>query len=212
LKSWEECLPHLEFAYNRAVHSTTKFCPFEIVYGFKPTAPIDLLPLPMQERVNFNASKRAEFVKNIHNRDRVNIEKMTKLYEKHANKGRKKMLFELGDLVWMHLRKDRFPEQRKSKLQPRADGPFKVLRKINDNAYEIDLSSTYGVSTNFIDSDLSPFYGLEESRTTPFQEREDDEDIPTVHATSSVKNSPFNIKNINQQTACHLDFPIKSYD
>jgi len=35
----QESLPHVEFAYNRAVHSTTKFCPFEIVYGFKPTAP-----------------------------------------------------------------------------------------------------------------------------------------------------------------------------
>jgi len=31
-------------AYNREVHPTTKFCPFEIVSGFKPTAPIDLLP------------------------------------------------------------------------------------------------------------------------------------------------------------------------
>jgi hypothetical protein len=42
---------------------------------------------------------------------------MTKMYEKRANKGRKKMLFEQGDLVWVHLRKDHFPEQRKSKLQ-----------------------------------------------------------------------------------------------
>ena len=144
LKLWEESLLHVEFAYNRAVHSTTKFCPFEIVYGFKPTTPIDLLPLPMQERVNFDASKRAEFVKNIHDQARANIEKMTKMYEKCANNGRKKMLFEPGDLVWVHLRKDRFLEQRNSKLQPRADGPFKVLRKINNNAYEIDLPSTYG--------------------------------------------------------------------
>ena len=66
LKLWEESLPHVELAYNRAVHLTTKFCPFEIVYGFKPTAPINLLPLPIQEHVNFDASKRAEFVKNIH--------------------------------------------------------------------------------------------------------------------------------------------------
>ena len=116
LKLWEESLPHVEFAYNRTVHSTTKFCPFEIVYGFKPTAPIDLLPLPMQELVNFDASKRAEFVKNIHDWARANIEKMTKMYEKRANKGRKKMLFEPGDLVWVHLRKDLFPEQCKSKL------------------------------------------------------------------------------------------------
>ena len=70
----------------------------------------------MQEYVNFDASKRAEFVKNIHNRDRVNIEKITKLYEKRANKGGKNMLFEPGDLVWVHLRKDCFPEQRQSKL------------------------------------------------------------------------------------------------
>uniref|UniRef100_A0A8R7QT01 Integrase catalytic domain-containing protein n=1 Tax=Triticum urartu TaxID=4572 RepID=A0A8R7QT01_TRIUA len=34
LKMWEECLPHVEFAYNRAVHSTTNFSSFEIVYGF----------------------------------------------------------------------------------------------------------------------------------------------------------------------------------
>jgi hypothetical protein len=143
LKLWEESLPHVEFAYNRAVHSSIKFCPFEIVYGFKPTAPIDLLSLPVQERVNFNASKRAELIKNLHEKARANIEKMTKKYEKHANKGRRKMLFEPGDMVWVHLRKERFPEQSKSKLQPRADGPFKVLRKINDNAYEIDLPDTY---------------------------------------------------------------------
>ena len=74
------------------------------------------LPLPMQERVNFDASKRAEFVKNIHDRARANIEKMTKMYEKCANKGRKEKLFEPGDLVWVHLRKDRFLEQHKSKL------------------------------------------------------------------------------------------------
>lgn len=98
LKIWEESLPHVEFAYKRVVHSTTKFCPFEIVYGFKPTTPIDL-PLPMQDSVNFDASKQAEFVKNLYDRARANIEKMTKMYEKSANKGRKKILFEPGDLV-----------------------------------------------------------------------------------------------------------------
>jgi hypothetical protein len=33
---WGESLPHLEFSYNRTLHSTTKFCPFEIVYGTNP--------------------------------------------------------------------------------------------------------------------------------------------------------------------------------
>jgi hypothetical protein len=131
--------------------------------------------------VNFDASKRAEFIKKLHDRARANIKKMTKLYEKRDNKGRKKMLFEEGDLVWVHLRKDRFPDQRKSKLQPWADGTFKVLLKINDNAYVVDLLSAYGVSSSFNVANLSLFFVLEESRMTPFQEGEDGEDIPALH-------------------------------
>jgi hypothetical protein len=117
---------------------------------------------------------------------------MTKMYEKHVNKGRKNIVFEQGDLVWVHLRNDRFPVQCKNKLQPRADGPFKVLRKINVDAYEIDLPSTYGASTSFNVADLSPFSGVEESRTTPFQEGEDDVDIPRVTQVDE-DNTPINI-------------------
>jgi len=43
LKSWEECLSHVEFAYNRVVYSTTNCSPFEIVYEFNPLTPLDLL-------------------------------------------------------------------------------------------------------------------------------------------------------------------------
>lgn len=41
LKLWEECLPHVEFTYNRSVHSATRFSPFQIVYGFNPLALMD---------------------------------------------------------------------------------------------------------------------------------------------------------------------------
>jgi hypothetical protein len=123
----------------------------------------------VQERVKFDASKRAELIKNLHEKAQANIEKMTKKYEKRANNGRRKMLFEPGDMFWVHLCKERFPEQRKRKLQPRADGRLKVLRKINDNAYENDLPDTYSVSSYFNVANLSPFFGLEESRTTLFQ-------------------------------------------
>jgi hypothetical protein len=56
LKFWEECLLHIEFAYNRSMHSTTKLSPFQVVYGFNPCAPIDLLPLPPSETTCFDAS------------------------------------------------------------------------------------------------------------------------------------------------------------
>jgi hypothetical protein len=76
-------------------------------------------------------------------------------------------------LVCLHLRKDRFPELQKSKLMYREAGPFKVLAKINDNAYRLQLPTDFGVSTTFNISDLRPYLGEEDemsSRTTPIQE------------------------------------------
>ena len=137
LREWEECLPHVEFAYNRAVHSTTQLCPFEVVYGFKPITPLDLLPLPLHERVNMEASKRADYVKKIHEKTREAIEKKGKHIAAARNQSRKQVLFQPGDMVWVHLRKDRFPHLRNSKLKPRGAGPFEVIAKINDNAYSL---------------------------------------------------------------------------
>ena len=74
IKTWEDCLPHVEFSYNRTIHSATKFSPFEIVYGFNPLTPLDLSPLPMSEHVNLDGKKKAEFVKQIHEKARLNIE------------------------------------------------------------------------------------------------------------------------------------------
>ncbi|KAK1619622.1 hypothetical protein QYE76_025139 [Lolium multiflorum] len=172
LKEWEECLPHVEFSYNRAVHSTTELCPFEVVYGFKPITPLDLLPLPIHERVNMEASKRADYVKKIHEKTKELIEKKGKSNATRMNKKRKEMLFKPGDLVWVHFRKDRFPKLRKSKLKPRGDGPYKVLAKINDNAYSIDLpEDEFGVSNSFNVADLTPYDGedLGASGSTPFE-------------------------------------------
>jgi hypothetical protein len=195
IKMWEECLPHIEFAYNRSLHSTTKMCPFEIVYGFLPRAPIDLMPLPSSEKINFDAKQRAELMLKLHEATKQNIERMNAKYKCAGDKGRKQLILEPGDLVWLHLRKDRFPELRKSKLMPRADGPFKVLQRINENAYKLDLPADFGVSPTFNIADLKPYLGEEdelESRTTQMQEREDDEDINTsdTYPTSTSDTYP----------------------
>ena len=72
------------------------------------------------------------------------------------------MVFDIADLVWLDLRKDRFPTERKSKLLPRADGPFKVLARYNNNAYKIDLPrDKYNMSDIFNVKDLSPYHGDE---------------------------------------------------
>jgi hypothetical protein len=135
IKIWKECLPHIEFAYNCLLHSTTKMCPFEIVYAFLPRAPIDLMHLPSSGKLNFDATLHAELMLKLHRTTKENIERINTKYKTSGDNGRKQLDFAPGDLVWLHLKKERFPDLRKSKLMPRADGPFEVLKKINENAY-----------------------------------------------------------------------------
>jgi len=173
LKDWEECIPHAEFAYNRAKHSTTKMSPFMIVYGFEPLIALDILPLPLHEHMNMDAEKRAQAMKKLHEETRATIEQQVLRQASRLNNDKKEMIFEEGDLVWIHLSKDRFPKERDSKLKPRGDGPFKVLKRINNNAYIIDIpTSKYLASNTFNVKDLSPYHGdvqddiHEESRMT----------------------------------------------
>jgi hypothetical protein len=93
LREWEDCLSHVEFAYNRAVYSTTQLCPLEVVFGFKHITPLDLLPLRLHEIVNMETSKRADFVKKIHEKTREAIEKKGKNNVAARNKSRKQVLF-----------------------------------------------------------------------------------------------------------------------
>ena len=69
---------------------------------------------------------------------------------------------------------------RKSKISPRCDGPFQIINKINDNAYQLDLLADYDVHSTFNIFDLIPFVGYVDDdehqnlRTNPFQVGGDD--------------------------------------
>ncbi|KAH1083041.1 hypothetical protein J1N35_022802 [Gossypium stocksii] len=68
----------------------------------------------------------------------------------------------------VHMRKERFLNKRKSKLDLRGDEPSQVAKHINKNAYKIDLPSEYNVSS-FIVTNLSPF-NIAYYKAIPFEE------------------------------------------
>jgi hypothetical protein len=194
IKIWEECLPHVEFAYNRSLHSNTKMCPFKIIYGFLPHALIDLMHLSSTKKLNFYVTQCAKLMLKLHGTTKENIECMNTKYKISGDKGRSQLDFAPGDLVWLHLRKKWFPDLRKSKLMPRANGPFKVIEKINENAYKLDLPTDFGVSPIFNIIDLKLYLAEEgelESRTTQIQEGEEDVDINTNNISTPTHNQIF---------------------
>jgi hypothetical protein len=147
----------------------------------------------------------------MHETTKLNIEKMNEKYRIAAIKGRVKVKFEPGDLVWLHLRKDRFSELRKSKLMSHAADLFKILAKINDNAYKLELPLEFGVSSRFNISDLRPYLGEEDeipSRTTSIQEGEDDEDI---NAPATIISSIEILGPITRSRAQQLNYQVNSF-
>jgi len=85
----------------------------------------------------------------LHEEIRQQIQHQTERYIKYINKRKREVIFNERDLVWLHLRKERFPKQRKFKLNPHGDGPFQILRKVNNNSYQLDLPEECGLNTTF---------------------------------------------------------------
>ncbi|KAH9734671.1 hypothetical protein KPL71_017451 [Citrus sinensis] len=120
LGTWQHYLLPKEFVIHTDHESlkhlkeqATKFSPFEIVYGFNPLTPLDLLPLPIDERASMDGKKKSEFVKQLHERTGQHIEKITEQYATQANKGRKQVGFqpEKGEVPSEDSRMNPFEER-----------------------------------------------------------------------------------------------------
>jgi hypothetical protein len=70
--------------------------------------------------------------------------------------------------VWVILSKERQPAGSYMKLNDRKVGPCKVLRKINDNLYQVQLPPHFNISNVFNVKHLLPYYAAEDvSATVP---------------------------------------------
>ncbi|KAM1791868.1 hypothetical protein TB2_035161 [Malus domestica] len=100
----------------------------------------------------------ASHIKELHSQVRKKLDESNKKYKLAADKHRRSSEFQEGDLVWVNLSKERFPRGKFGKLQDRAYGPCRILKRLGANAYQIELPADMEVSTTFNEADLQPYY------------------------------------------------------
>lgn len=113
--------------------------PFEIVYCQVPTHTLDLVPLPKLPGMNVVAHHLVDNFVDVHSNVKKKLEEANTKYKADANKHRRLKGFHEGDQVMDHLRKERFPVGTYNKLKMKKIGPCQILKKINYNAYVVDL-------------------------------------------------------------------------
>jgi len=91
-----------------------------VCYDLNPLTPLGLTPIPQESEVSFEAEKMAKETKKLNEQTRPQIKRLNEQYKAKANKNHTRLEFQQGDLVWLHLRKERFPSRRKSKLMARG--------------------------------------------------------------------------------------------
>ncbi|KAB2608149.1 hypothetical protein D8674_011317 [Pyrus ussuriensis x Pyrus communis] len=138
-RKWVQWLPWAEWCFNTAYHTSSKYTPFEVVYGFSP-------PYIVPHEVG--STKVASVEQCMIERDgllavlKTNLQLAQNRMKVQADKKRIERHFNVGDMVYLKL----VPYQLHSlvnhsyhKLQPRFYGPYAVIEKIGAVAYKLKL-------------------------------------------------------------------------
>nr|AAM74397.1 Putative retroelement [Oryza sativa Japonica Group] len=138
--AWDKSLPYAEFSYNNSYQASLQMAPFEALYGRKCRTP--LFWDQTGERQLFGTEVLAEAEEKVRIiRERLRIAQSRQ--KSYADNRRRELTFEAGDYVYLRVTPLRGVHrfQTKGKLAPRFVGPYKILERRGEVAYQLELPS-----------------------------------------------------------------------
>ena len=101
--NWDSILPTTQFAYNSFVNRSIGASPFEVVHGYTPRKPLDLLPMSPHVRISKFAEAFAQHIHELHNEIRKKIQVSNSQYKIYADTHRRHAEFQVGDYVMIRI-------------------------------------------------------------------------------------------------------------
>jgi len=136
--SWDKSLSYAEFSYNNSYQQSLKMSFFEALYGRKCRTPLFWNQTGESQVFGPDVLRNAEEqVRKI----RENLRVAQTRQKSYADNRRRDLVFEEGDYVYLKVSPMRSVKRfnMKGKLAPRYVGPFKVLKRCGEVAYQLEL-------------------------------------------------------------------------
>ncbi|GJS14452.1 putative reverse transcriptase domain-containing protein [Tanacetum coccineum] len=195
-KGWVNHSPLVEFSYNNSYHASIKATPFEALYGRKCRSPVCWAEVGEVQLTGPEiVQETTEKIIQIKQRMQVTYDRQ----KSYADLNRKPMEFQVGDRVMLKVSpwKGVVRFGKWGKLNPRYVRPFKVLERVGDVAYKLELLEELSrVHNTFHVSNLKKFHAdetlvvrwklKERSECYMGNVKDNSEEIPTFHKDRTV--------------------------
>ena len=143
-KDWNDHLQTVLFAYRTAIHESTGYTPFLVMFGRSPSLPVDV----MLGRMLQQKKKMPQYVQNIQRslKDTFSLvrQQLDAAHQRQKCSADKastgECLFQVGDIVWLYVPAIKSGLSRK--LSSLWRGPYTVLDKVTNVNYKIQLISS----------------------------------------------------------------------
>jgi hypothetical protein len=174
---WDVHIKSVLFAYRTSRNDSTKFTPFELMFGRTPILPIemdiasrpdrddddDVSPSPQSSAVQFNekVSIMMAIREQVKAKAMSNIEKAQERQKKHYDAKHKPPCFKEGDVVLLRNKRN---EQRKGgKLEQPWSGPYTVSRLLSKGVCKLQNNDGVELKTSYNSSRLKIYHQSKKS-------------------------------------------------
>ncbi|KAD4180494.1 hypothetical protein E3N88_29085 [Mikania micrantha] len=183
--SWDDYLPLAEFSYNNSYHSSIGMPPYEMLYGRKCRTPVCWGEVGQRELANKKVVKVTnERIDQI----RAHLKAAQDRQKSYADKRRRPIEFQVGDFVLLKVSpwKGVIRFRKRGKLSPRFIGPFKIIARIGEVAYRLELPDELsGIHNTFHVSYLRKCLA-DESAYVPLEDLEIDDKLNYVEKPVAI--------------------------